>query len=80
MKGGVAMMLAAFMRAKASQTPPPGDVILCLMADEEAGSELGAEFLVAEHPELFAGVRYAIGEFGGSRWSCRQAVLSGHGG
>lgn len=65
MKGGVAMMLAAFMRAKASGTPPPGDVILCLMADEEAGSELGAEFLVREHPELFAGVRYAIGEFGG---------------
>lgn len=65
MKGGVAMMLAAFMRAKASGTPPPGDVILCLMADEEAGSDLGAEFLVREHPELFTGVRYAIGEFGG---------------
>jgi acetylornithine deacetylase/succinyl-diaminopimelate desuccinylase-like protein len=65
MKGGVAMMLAAFMRAKASGTPPPGDVILCLMADEEAGSDFGAEFLVREHPELFAGVRYAIGEFGG---------------
>jgi acetylornithine deacetylase/succinyl-diaminopimelate desuccinylase-like protein len=65
MTGGVAMMLAAFMRAKASGTPPPGDVILCLMADEEAGSDLGAEFLVREHPELFAGVRYAIGEFGG---------------
>ena len=65
MKGGVAMMLAAFMRAKAGKTPPPGDVILCLMADEEAGSDLGAEFLVREHPELFAEVRYAIGEFGG---------------
>jgi acetylornithine deacetylase/succinyl-diaminopimelate desuccinylase-like protein len=65
MKGGVAMMLAAFMRAKAGGMQPPGDVILCLMADEEAGSDLGAEFLVAEHPELFAGVRYSIGEFGG---------------
>jgi hypothetical protein len=40
-------------------------VILCLMSDEEAGSDYGAEFLVSEHPELFAGVRYAIGEFGG---------------
>ena len=67
MKGGVAMMLAAFMRAKASGLRPPGDVILCLMADEEAGSTLGAEFLVSEHPELFAGVRYSIGEFGGFR-------------
>jgi acetylornithine deacetylase/succinyl-diaminopimelate desuccinylase-like protein len=65
MKGGVAMMLAAFMRAKASGAPPPGDVILCLLADEEAGSPLGADFLVREHAELFDGVRYSIGEFGG---------------
>src|SRR6185437_8390234 len=61
MKGGVAMMLAAFMRAKASGAQPPGDVILCLLADEEAGSALGAELLVREHPELFDGVRYSIG-------------------
>ncbi len=65
MKGGVAMMLAAFMRAKASGARPPGDVILCLLADEEAGSPLGAELLVREHAELFDGVRYSIGEFGG---------------
>jgi acetylornithine deacetylase/succinyl-diaminopimelate desuccinylase-like protein len=65
MKGGVAMMLAAFMRAKASGAQPPGDVILCLLADEEAGSALGADFVVREHPELFDGVRYSIGEFGG---------------
>jgi acetylornithine deacetylase/succinyl-diaminopimelate desuccinylase-like protein len=65
MKGGVAMMLAAFMRAKASGEQPPGDVILCLLADEEAGSPLGADFLVREHAELFNGVRYSIGEFGG---------------
>ena len=65
MKGGVSMLLAAFMRAKASPTPPPGDVILCLLADEEAGSDLGANYLVQEHPELFGGVRHSIGEFGG---------------
>ena len=65
MKGGVAMMLAAFMRVKAAGTPPPGDVILCVLADEEAGSDLGANFLVSEHPELFDGVGYSIGEFGG---------------
>jgi len=64
MKGGVAMMLAAFMRAKSRGIVPPGDVILCLLADEEAGSDLGAEFLVREHPELFEGVRHSIGEFG----------------
>jgi acetylornithine deacetylase/succinyl-diaminopimelate desuccinylase-like protein len=69
MKGGVAMMLAAFMRAKAAGRRPPGDVILCLMADEEAGGPMGAEFLVREHPELFDGVRFSIGEFGGFRMS-----------
>ncbi len=65
MKGGVAMMLAAFLRAKAENADLPGDVILLLLSDEEAGSDMGARFLVEEHPELFAGVRYAIGEFGG---------------
>jgi acetylornithine deacetylase/succinyl-diaminopimelate desuccinylase-like protein len=65
MKGGVSMLLAAFMRACASPTPPPGDVILCLLADEEAGSDLGAHYLVREHAELFSGVRYSLGEFGG---------------
>jgi acetylornithine deacetylase/succinyl-diaminopimelate desuccinylase-like protein len=64
MKGGVAMMLAAFLRAAAAQEPPPGDVILCALCDEEAGSDLGANYLVSEHPELFEGVRYALGEFG----------------
>ncbi len=65
MKGGVAMMLSAFMRAKAGGLTPPGDVILCLLADEEAGSDLGANFLVSEHADLFKDVRYSIGEFGG---------------
>jgi acetylornithine deacetylase/succinyl-diaminopimelate desuccinylase-like protein len=65
MKGGVAMLLAAFMRAQAAGARPAGDVILCLMSDEEAGSDLGAEYLVREHPELFSGVRYSLGEFGG---------------
>ena len=57
MKGGVAMLLAAFLRAKIEGTPLPGDVILALVADEEAGSDLGAKYLVERHPELFAGVR-----------------------
>ncbi len=67
MKGGVAMMLAAFLRAKAKadDSPPPGDVILCALSDEEAGSRRGAELVVSEHAELFEGVRFAVGEFGG---------------
>jgi acetylornithine deacetylase/succinyl-diaminopimelate desuccinylase-like protein len=65
MKSGVAMMLAAFLRAAAADAPPPGDVLLCLLSDEEAGGDVGARFLVEEHEELFEGVRFAIGEFGG---------------
>jgi acetylornithine deacetylase/succinyl-diaminopimelate desuccinylase-like protein len=65
MKGGVAMMIAALLRAKAEDLQPAGDVIFCALADEEAMGRYGAEWLVREHPELFAGVRYALGEFGG---------------
>jgi acetylornithine deacetylase/succinyl-diaminopimelate desuccinylase-like protein len=53
------------MRVAAAGGQPPGDVILCLLSDEEAGSDLGANYLVTEHPELFTDVRYALGEFGG---------------
>src|SRR5262249_38250255 len=65
MKGGVAMMLAAVLRAKAEDAALPGDVVLALVADEEAAGEYGAKFLVEQHADLFAGVRYALGEFGG---------------
>ena len=65
MKGGVAMMTAAFLRAKAEGRTPPGDVILCILSDEEAGGDCGAAYMVENHAELFAGVKYAIGEFGG---------------
>ena len=65
MKGGLAMMIAALLRAKASGREPPGDVLLCVLSDEEAGGDCGARFLVSEHAELFDGVRYALGEFGG---------------
>lgn len=67
MKGGDAMMIAAFLRAVHEQTELPGDVILCLLSDEEAGAEFGAGFMVDQHPELFEGVRFALGEFGGYR-------------
>ena len=67
MKGGDAMMIAAFLRAAFEKTALPGDVILCLLSDEEAGADFGAKFMVEEHPEVFAGVRFALGEFGGYR-------------
>jgi len=65
MKGGVTMMLAAVLRARAEGLEPAGDVIFCALADEENMSPYGADWLVREHSELFDGVRHAIGEFGG---------------
>lgn len=65
MKGGVAMMLAALLRARAEGLTPAGDVVLAVLSDEEAGGDFGARFLVGQHPGLFEGIRHAIGEFGG---------------
>jgi len=65
MKGGVAMLISAFMRARARDLQPRGDIVLAIVSDEEAGGDLGARFLAQEHPHVFDGVRYALGEFGG---------------
>ncbi len=65
MKGGVAMMLAAFLRAEAEALTPAGDIVLAILCDEEAFGDCGARYLVETHPELFKGIRYALGEFGG---------------
>ena len=65
MKGGVAMMMDAFMRVHDEDAELPGDVILALVSDEEAGGHTGAAWLADAHPELFEGARYAVGEFGG---------------
>jgi acetylornithine deacetylase/succinyl-diaminopimelate desuccinylase-like protein len=65
MKGAIAMMVSAFMKAKVEGTVLPGEVVLCILSDEEDLGDCGARFLVENHPELFKGVRYALGEFGG---------------
>ena len=65
MKGGLAMMLSAFLRAKAEGLQMPGDVVLAIVSDEENLGGFGAKFLVENHPGWFEGMRYAIGEFGG---------------
>ena len=65
MKGGIAMMLSAFLRAKAEGLALPGDVVLAIVSDEEAFGDFGAKYLVENHADLFKGIRYAIGEFGG---------------
>ena len=66
MKGGVAMIVDAFLRAARGEIRPRGDVILAILSDEENGGDFGARFLAHEHADLFEGVRHALGEFGGA--------------
>lgn len=72
MKGGIAMMLSALLKAKAAGLKPAGDIIFAVLSDEESGGDAGAGYLVNNHPEEFSGVKYAIGEFG----SCAMYVGS----
>lgn len=65
MKGTVTMMICAMLRAQATGISLPGDIILAVLSDEEAGGIAGAQYLVKHHPQLFEGVRYALGELGG---------------
>jgi acetylornithine deacetylase/succinyl-diaminopimelate desuccinylase-like protein len=65
MKGGVAMLLSAFLRAKAEQARLPGDVMFLALSDEEESGTFGARFVTEEHRDLLDGVRYALGEIGG---------------
>jgi acetylornithine deacetylase/succinyl-diaminopimelate desuccinylase-like protein len=51
-----AAMAAVFKRYLNGELPPlPGDLVYAAVADEEAGGRLGAEWLVANRPELVAG-------------------------
>ena len=65
MKSGVAMFLDAVLRAAREDLTPAGDVVLAVVSDEEDGGGRGALHLVTERPDLFDGVEYALGEFGG---------------
>jgi acetylornithine deacetylase/succinyl-diaminopimelate desuccinylase-like protein len=71
MKGGIAMMLAALLRLRAEGVRFAGDVLLAVLSDEEAAGTQGAGYLVEQHAGLLAGVRHAIGEFGGFSFTLR---------
>jgi acetylornithine deacetylase/succinyl-diaminopimelate desuccinylase-like protein len=66
MKHGIAIYLAAILKAKAEGVRFPGDVLFLGCVDEETTSENGARFLVEQHAGLFEGVHYALSEFGGT--------------
>ena len=65
MKGMDAMILANVRHLARSGTRPPRDLVIAFFADEEAGGVYGSQWVVAQHPEFFAGVSEAISEVGG---------------
>jgi acetylornithine deacetylase/succinyl-diaminopimelate desuccinylase-like protein len=65
MKNMDAMVIAVIRQQLRKGRRPARDVVLAFVADEEAGSDYGARWLVDTHPDLFEGVTEAIGEVGG---------------
>jgi acetylornithine deacetylase/succinyl-diaminopimelate desuccinylase-like protein len=65
MKHFVAMMLSVVRARTRAAVAPRRPIRLIFTADEEAGSGLGAKWLVEEHPEVVEGCQEAIGEVGG---------------
>ena len=65
MKDFDAMVLAVVRDWRRRGVTPPRDLVLAFTADEEAGSDYGARFLVRRHRELLDGCTEAIGEVGG---------------
>jgi acetylornithine deacetylase/succinyl-diaminopimelate desuccinylase-like protein len=60
-----AMILAVLRQRMAEGRRPPRDVVVTFLADEEAGGNWGARWLVDHHRDEFEGVTEAIGEVGG---------------
>jgi acetylornithine deacetylase/succinyl-diaminopimelate desuccinylase-like protein len=65
MKDFDAMMLAVVRDWRRRGVTPPRDIVLAFTADEEAGGDYGAHYVVDNHPELFEGCTEAVGEVGG---------------
>ena len=65
MKDMDAMILATVRAWARAKYVPPRNILLVFFADEEAGSEYGSRYLVANRPELFTGYTEAISEVGG---------------
>ena len=65
MKDMDAMILAVVRDRMRSGRAPARDVVLCFLADEEAGGTYGSAYMVKNHPDLFADCIEGISEVGG---------------
>jgi len=64
MKGLAVCQLAAFVEIAKSGRKPAHDIAFLATAEEEQGSRLGMQWLLANRPDLFEGVAYGITEGG----------------
>src|SRR2546422_4749495 len=64
MKSTGIMHLAALLALKRARVPLRRDLVFLATADEEAGSEFGAQFIADRRPDWLAGAEYAISELG----------------
>jgi acetylornithine deacetylase/succinyl-diaminopimelate desuccinylase-like protein len=64
MKSTGILHLAALLALKRSRVPLKRDLVFLATADEEAGSEFGAQFIADRRPDWLAGAEYAISELG----------------
>ncbi|OZM73092.1 hypothetical protein CFN78_11375 [Amycolatopsis antarctica] len=74
MKDMVGMTLAIARHYKRNSIVPPRDIVFAFLADEEAGGQYGAQWLVDNRPELFEGVTEAISEVGGFSITLKDGV------
>lgn len=65
MKDMDAMTLAVLRQRLREGRPPPRDVVVAFVADEEAGGRYGAQWLARHHAGLFEACTEAISEVGG---------------
>jgi acetylornithine deacetylase/succinyl-diaminopimelate desuccinylase-like protein len=74
MKNMAAMSLMTLLLLKRAKVPLDRDVIFAAVADEEAGSNHGARFLVEKHPELVR-AEYVLNEIGAYTFYVGDAVF-----
>jgi acetylornithine deacetylase/succinyl-diaminopimelate desuccinylase-like protein len=65
MKDMDAMILSVVRDRMRTGRAPSRDVVLCFLADEEAGGRKGSHWIADAHPELFEGCTEGISEVGG---------------
>lgn len=76
MKGTGISQLATFVSLKRAGVRLNRDVVLIATADEEAGGQFGAGWLVEHHPEIFEGAGLLINEGGNGEQSAKELIFN----